>query len=117
MVLVVRSYSRDYPDHVAPDAALIVDRVELHDDFGGDLALFGAVCAAVVGTEYCRHRPGHGDGAGCVQNAEGIANQNASRDESASVRVSLRGASSRGGTDSCAASSRRRVAALPGKPS
>ena len=117
MVLVARSYSRDYPDPVAPDAALIADRVELHDNFGGDLALVGAVCGAVVGTEYGRHRSGHGDGAGRVQNADGIANQNASRDESASVRVSLRGASSRGGTDSCAASSRRRVAALPGKPS
>ena len=121
MVLVARSYSRDYPDHVAPDAALIADRVELHDDFGGDLALVGAVYGAVVGTEYCRHRTSHGDGAGCVQNADGIANQNASldvgRDESASVRASLHGASSRSGIDSRADSNRRRVAAARGKPS
>ena len=121
VVLVARSYSRDYPDHVALDAALVADRVELHDNFGGDLALVGAVCGAVVGTEHRRHRTSHGDGVGCVQNADGIANQNASldvgRDESASVRASLRGASSRSGTDSCADSNRRRVAAEPGKPS
>lgn len=125
MVLVARSYSRDYPDHVALDGgldvALIADSGELHDDLGGDRALFGAVCGAVVGTEHRRHRTSHADGVGCVQNADGIANQNASldvgRDESASVRASLRGASSRSGADSRADSNRRRVAAERGKPS
>ena len=82
MVLVARSYSRDYPDHVALDggldAALVVARIadsgELHDDLGGDRALFGAVCGAVVGTEHRRHRTSHGDGVGCVQNADATAN-------------------------------------------
>lgn len=125
MVLVARSYSRDYPDHVAHDGArvvaLIADSGEYHDDLGGDRALFGAVCGAVVGTEHLRHRTSHGDGVGCVQNADAIANQNASldvgRDESASVRASLPGASSRSGIDSRADSNRRRVAAARGKPS
>jgi len=107
VVLVARSYSRDYPDHVAHDgarvAALIADSGEYLDDLGGDRALFGAVCGAVVGTEHLRHRTSHGDDVG--------------RDESASVRASLPGASSRSGTDSRADSNRRRVAAARGKPS
>ena len=78
MVLVARSYSRDNPDHVALDggldAALIADSGEYHDNLGGDRALFGAVCGAVVGTEHLRHRTSHCDGVGCVQNADATAN-------------------------------------------
>ena len=69
-MLVAHSYWCDYRDHVALDArldaALIADSGELHDDLGGDRALFGAVCGAVVGTEHRRHRTSHPDGVGCV---------------------------------------------------
>ena len=121
MALVESSYLHDSPDHVALDAGLFVGWDEFQGDLGGVRALSGAACGAVVGKEYRRYRTRHGDDVGGVQNVGEIASQSASpvvgRDESANMTASQRGASSRSGTDSCAYSNRRRVAAEPGKPS
>ena len=121
MALVESSYLHDSPDHVALDVGLFVGWDEFQGDLGGDRALSGAACGAVVGKEYRRHRTRHGDDVGCVQNVGEIASQSASpvvgRDESANVTASQRGASSRSGIDSRPDSNRHRVAAEHGKRS